>query len=150
VEGVNWLWPVTFDTASDNARFGQPEVNLGLIPGYGGTQRLTHLVGKGKAMEMMLSGNMIEANEAKQVGLVNMIMPLAELLDKTYELAQIIKSKAPAALSHVIRLVNMASQGDPSGLQKEAEAFGNLFDTSDAKEGRTAFFEKRKPIFKGE
>jgi enoyl-CoA hydratase len=134
--------------ASDNAKFGQPEVNLGLIPGYGGTQRLTHLVGKGKAMELMLTGNMIGAAEAEKLGLVNLVTTPDELLSKTMEMANTIISKAPIALSHIIKLVNMAA-GDPSGLQKEVQAFGDLFDTADAKEGASAFLEKRKPQFTG-
>lgn len=134
---------------SDNARFGQPEVNLGLIPGYGGTQRLVHLIGKGKAMELLMTGNMIGAAEACQLGLVNHVTEPAALMQKTLEIATIILSKAPQAVSHVIRLVNMASEGHPAGLQKEVELFGDLFGTADAKEGAAAFLEKRKPVFTG-
>ena len=138
-----------FRLASDNAKFGQPEVNLGLIPGYGGTQRLTQLVGKGKAMELMLSGNMIAAAEACQLGLVNQVTPAEELLPKTTELLQTIISKAPLALKSVIELVNIAAVGEADGLEKEINAFGALFDTSDAKEGAAAFMEKRKAVFTG-
>lgn len=138
-----------FRLASDNAKFGQPEVNLGLIPGYGGTQRLTQLVGKGKAMELMLSGNMIAAAEACQLGLVNQVTPAEELLPKTTELLQTIISKAPLALKSVIELVNIAAVGEADGLEKEIKAFGALFDTSDAKEGAAAFMEKRKAVFTG-
>ena len=138
-----------FRLCSENAKFGQPEVNLGLIPGYGGTQRLTQLIGKGKAMELMMTGNMIDANEAKQLGLVNHITTAETLLDKTKELLQLINTKAPIALRHIIRLTNMAARGAVDGLQKEIDAFGELFDTKDAKEGAAAFLEKRKPSFGG-
>ena len=139
-----------FRLCSENAKFGQPEVNLGLVPGYGGTQRLTQLVGKGKAMELMMSGNMIDANEAKQLGLVNYITTADTLLSKTMELLQVINSKAPLAIKHIISLTNMAAYGTTDGLQKEIQAFGDLFDTKDAKEGAAAFLEKRKANFKGE
>ena len=138
-----------FRLCSDNAKFGQPEVNLGLIPGYGGTQRLTQLIGKGKAMELMMTGNMIDANEAKQLGLVNHITTTDTLLVKTKELLQVINTKAPIAVKHIIELTNLAARGDKEGLQKEITAFGQLFDTQDAKEGAAAFLEKRKPEFKG-
>ncbi|HMC84618.1 MAG TPA: enoyl-CoA hydratase-related protein [Chitinophagaceae bacterium] len=139
-----------FRVCSENAKFGQPEVNLGLVPGYGGTQRLTQLVGKGKAMELMMTGNMIDATEAKQLGLVNYVTTAEELLAKTSALLQIINSKAPIAIKHVIALTNIAARGDEDGLQKEINAFGELFDTKDAKEGAAAFLEKRKADFKGE
>jgi len=138
-----------FRLCSENAKFGQPEVNLGLIPGYGGTQRLTQLIGKGKAMELMMTGNMIDANEAKQLGLVNYITTAETLLDKTKELLQLINTKAPIAIRHIINLTNMAARGASDGLQKEINAFGELFDTKDAKEGAAAFLEKRKPSFGG-
>ncbi len=138
-----------FRLASENAKFGQPEVNLGLIPGYGGTQRLTYLVGKGKAMEMMLTGNIIDANEAKELGLVNHVTTSENLLTKTNEILQVIISKAPIAIKNIIALTNMAAIGDDQGLQKEIDAFGSLFNTADAKEGAAAFLEKRKPVFKG-
>jgi len=139
-----------FRLCSENAKFGQPEVSLGLVPGYGGTQRLTQLVGKGKAMELMMSGNMIDANEAKQLGLVNYITTADTLLSKTMELLQVINSKAPLAIKHIISLTNMAAYGTTDGLQKEIQAFGDLFDTKDAREGAAAFLEKRKANFKGE
>ena len=138
-----------FRLCSENAKFGQPEVNLGLIPGYGGTQRLTQLIGKGKAMELMMTGNMIDATEAKQLGLVNYVTTADVLLDKTKELLHLINTKAPIAIKHVIALTNLAAHGDANGLQKEIAAFGELFDTADAKEGAAAFLEKRKPNFKG-
>lgn len=138
-----------FRLCSDNAKFGQPEVNLGLIPGYGGTQRLPKLVGKGKAMEMVLSGNMIDAAEALRIGLVNYVTSPEQLLEQTRTLLRTINSKAPLAIAKAIELTNIASNGDADGLQKEIKAFGDLFDTADAKEGTTAFLEKRKPVFTG-
>jgi enoyl-CoA hydratase len=138
-----------FRLASENAKFGQPEVNLGLIPGYGGTQRLTQLVGKGKAMELMMTGNIIDANEAKQLGLVNYVTTAETLMEQTKKILEIIITKAPVAVKHVIALTNIASRGDADGLQKEIDAFGELFDTADAKEGAAAFLEKRKPAFTG-
>jgi len=138
-----------FRLCSDNARFGQPEVSLGLVPGYGGTQRLTQLVGKGKAMELMMTGNMIDAGQALQLGLVNYVMSAADLLPKTKELLQLINTKAPLAIQHIIALTNMAARGEADGLQQEINAFGELFDTADAKEGAAAFLEKRKAVFKG-
>ena len=138
-----------FRLCNEQAKFGQPEISLGLVPGYGGTQRLTQLVGKGKAMELMMTGNMIDANEAKQLGLVNYVTTADLLLPKTIEILQHINSKAPVALGYVIALTNMAARGADDGLQQEMTAFGKLFDTSDAKEGAAAFLEKRKPVFHG-
>jgi len=138
-----------FRLCSDNARFGQPEVSLGLVPGYGGTQRLTQLVGKGKAMELMMTGNMMDAAQALQLGLVNYVTSPADLLPKTKELLQVINTKAPLAIRHIIALANIAARGEAGGLQQEIDAFGELFDTADAKEGAAAFLEKRKAVFKG-
>lgn len=138
-----------FRLASENAKFGQPEVNLGLIPGYGGTQRLPQLIGKGKAMELMMTGNMIDANEAKQLGLVNHVTTAENLLQQTIDLLKLIITKAPLAIQQVIALTNIAARGDANGLQKEVDAFGTLFDTADAKEGAAAFLEKRKAVFTG-
>ena len=138
-----------FRTASENAKFGQPEVNLGLIPGYGGTQRLTQLIGKGKAMELIMTGDMITGEIAKSLGLVNHVFPLAELLPKTKEILQKIHTKAPVAVAHSITLVNDAARGDANGFNHEIELFGACFATEDKVEGTTAFLEKRKPVFKG-
>ncbi|ULQ54966.1 enoyl-CoA hydratase-related protein [Flavihumibacter rivuli] len=138
-----------FRLAADHAKFGQPEVNLGLIPGYGGTQRLTQLVGKGKAIELMMTGAMIDANTALQLGLVNHVTAPEDLLPKTREIMKTILGKAPIAIAKVIELTNIAAKSDPTGLQKEVDAFGLLFETEDAKEGAKAFLEKRKPEFKG-
>ena len=135
--------------ASDNALFGQPEVNLGLIPGYGGTQRLTQLIGKGKAMELLMTADMITASEALQLGLVNHVVPKEELLPLAKSILTKICTKAPIAISHIIHLVNQAAIGAPDGLQQEIDRFGACFDTEDKKEGISAFIEKRKASFKG-
>lgn len=138
-----------FRLASENAKFGQPEVNLGLIPGYGGTQRLTQLIGKGKSMELMMTADMIGADEAKALGLVNHVVPQAELLAKTKEIAQKIHTKAPVAIAKVIACVNDAAKGDANGFANEIKRFGECFATEDMREGTGAFLEKRKAIFKG-
>ena len=138
-----------FRTASENAKFGQPEVNLGLIPGYGGTQRLTQLIGKGKAMELMMTGDMVGAEDAKALGLVNHVFPIAELLNETKKILQKIQTKAPVAVSKVIACVNEAAKGEAKGFANEISRFGECFATEDMKEGTGAFLEKRKAIFKG-
>lgn len=138
-----------FRTASENAKFGQPEVNLGLIPGYGGTQRLTQLIGKGKAMELMMTGDMISAAEAKTLGLVNHVFSTEELISATEALLRKIMTKAPIAISKVITLVNEAATGSPEGFASEIRHFGECFGTEDMREGTNAFLEKRKAIFKG-
>ncbi|MDI9320183.1 MAG: enoyl-CoA hydratase-related protein [Phycisphaerales bacterium] len=138
-----------FRVASENAKFGQPEVNLGLIPGYGGTQRLTQLVGKSKAMELILSTDMIGAEEAKALGLVNYVFPLVSLLDEAKKMLQKINTKAPIALAKSIALVNQAANGDEQGFKNEIKEFGSCFETEDMKEGVSAFLEKRKANFQG-
>jgi enoyl-CoA hydratase len=144
-----------FRVCSDNAKFGQPEVNLGLIPGYGGTQRLTHLIGKGKAMELMMAANMIDAAEALQLRLVNHITTLEGLIPKTREILTLIQGKAPIAIAKIIECVNIAVVSDSSynngksGFEKEQHAFGECFDTEDMREGASAFLEKRKANFTG-
>ena len=138
-----------FRVASDNAKFGQPEVNLGLIPGYGGTQRLTQLVGKGRATELLISGMMIDANTALQCGLVNYVVPAEELLNKTRSVLHIINSKAPVAIAKCIETVNAAFDKTKNGFEEEIKSFGECFETADMKEGTAAFLEKRKPVFKG-
>lgn len=139
-----------FRLASDNATFGQPEVNLGLIPGYGGTQRLTMLVGKGKAMELMMSGNMIDAAEAKNLGLVNYVTTPDNLLEKTKEILSVILSRSPVAVSKVIAAVNAFYSFKKNGFDEEIKLFGEAFSSNDKKEGTSAFIEKRKPVFKGD
>lgn len=138
-----------FRLASENAKFGQPEVNLGLIPGYGGTQRLTQLIGKGKSMELMMTADMIGAAEANALGLVNYVLPLAELIGKAKEILQKIHTKAPVAVAKVIACVNDAAKGETAGFANEIKRFGECFSTEDMKEGTGAFLEKRKAIFKG-
>lgn len=136
-----------FRIASENAKFGQPEVNLGLIPGYGGTQRLTQLIGKGRAIELLITGNMIDAATAHRYGLVNQVLPQEELLNKAYEILSLVNTKAPLAVAHCIRLANAA--GAKEGFDAEIQAFGECFATEDMKEGSSAFLEKRKPSFQG-
>ena len=137
-----------FRIASDNAKFGQPEVNLGLIPGYGGTQRLVQLIGKGRALELLMTGNMIDAQTALQYGLVNYVVPQEDLLNKTRSILEVIVSKAPLAVSRCITAVNTVYSAK-DGYEVELEAFGDCFETEDMKEGAAAFLEKRKANFKG-
>lgn len=131
--------------ASNNAKMGQPEVALGVIPGYGGTQRLTQLVGKGKALELILTGDMITAEEALNLGLVNYVVPQEELLPKAEEMANKIIANSPRAVKKSIQAIN-AAYGN-IGLLKEIELFGSCFGTDEFKEGVAAFLEKRKPKF---
>jgi len=133
--------------ASENAKFGLPEVSLGLIPGYGGTQRLTQLVGKGRAIELMTTGEMIGAQRAYEIGLANHVVPADKLLDKCQQILSKIGSRAPLAVARTIKLANSAFAAN--GFEQEATEFGNCFDTHDAKEGTAAFLEKRKPNFEG-
>jgi enoyl-CoA hydratase len=134
--------------ASENAKFGQPEVNLGIVPGYGGTQRLPQLVGKGRAMELLMTGDAIRADRAEQIGLVNKVVPQEALMDEANSLVQKIMTKGPVAISAVIDLANQAMDSR-DGFQAEIDAFGKSFSTEDFKEGTTAFVEKRKAEFKG-
>lgn len=135
--------------AAENARFGQPEVNLGLIPGYGGTQRLTQLIGKGKAIELLLTADMIKADEALRLGLVNHVVPQAELLGFTRQLLTRILTKAPLALGLCIDSVNAFYDKDRHGYQTEANGFARCFDSEDFREGTSAFLEKRPAVFTG-
>lgn len=136
--------------ASDNAKFGQPEINLGIIPGYGGTQRLTRIVGIGKSMELNITGDLISANDALEIGLVNYVYPQEELMEKVNKFAQKVASKPPLALSAIVDTV-MASErlGLRDGLKYESIKFGDICGTEDFKEGTLAFLEKRKADFKG-
>ncbi len=138
-----------FRLAAENAKFGQPEVNLGLIPGYGGTQRLTQLVGKGRAMEMLMSAIMIDANTALQYGLVNYVLPADELINKAKSILDIINSKAPLAVAGCIKTANAVFDETKNGYQTEIDEFAACFATADMKEGTTAFLEKRKAVFSG-
>lgn len=134
--------------ASDHAKLGLPEVTLGLIPGYGGTQRLTQLVGKGKAIEMITTANMITASDAEKIGLVNYVVPQPDLIGKAEEMLNVIKQRAPLAISAAIKSV-IASVNNSNGYATEIEEFGKCFETADFKEGVTAFVEKRKANFSG-
>ena len=131
--------------ASDNAKLGLPEVTLGLIPGYGGTQRLPQLVGKGIANELIFSAKMITAERAKEIGLVNEVFSSSELLEKSKELATLISRNSPMGISKAIAAVNLA--GTSNGFETEIKSFGELFEMDDKKEGVAAFLEKRKPAF---
>ncbi len=136
--------------ASENASFGQPEINLGIIPGGGGTQRLTRLVGEGKAMEMILTGEIIDAKSAHAIGLVNHVVPLDQLEAKTMEIASRIAEKSPIALSLAKEAVKIASRSNlDEGLRREVDLFALCFSTEDKDEGVKAFLEKRKPVWKG-
>jgi enoyl-CoA hydratase len=137
-----------FRIASDNAKFGQPEVNLGLIPGYGGTQRLVQLIGKGRALELLLTGNMIDASIALEYGLVNHVVPQDDLLPKAKMILEQIIGKAPLAVRKCITAANAVFTNE-NGYEVELKSFGECFSTNDMKEGTTAFLEKRKPHFKG-
>jgi enoyl-CoA hydratase len=136
-----------FRLASENAKFGQPEVNLGLIPGYGGTQRLVQLIGKGRAMELLMAASMIDAQTALQFGLVNYVVPQEELLKKAKSILEVIITKAPLAVGGCIKAANAAYRED--GYQQELQGFADCFETEDMKEGTAAFLEKRKAAFKG-
>ena len=134
--------------ASTTAKLGQPEVNLGIIPGWGGTQRLARVCGLGVAKELILTGRVVDADEALRIHLVNGVFEPGELLEKTLETAKLIASKGPLAIAGAKAAVNHALQGDHvDNLQSEADRFGELFSSHDAKEGMTAFVEKRAPNF---
>jgi enoyl-CoA hydratase len=136
--------------ASENAKFGQPEVNLGLIPGYGGSQRTTRLVGKGMAAYLCLTGEIIDAKEALRIGLVQRVVPGAELMGEAKRVASVIASKAPLAVAACKRAINNGAHlSIDDGLELEALEFGSLVNTEDIKEGTSAFLEKRKPTWKG-
>ena len=134
--------------AASAVRLGQPEINLGIIPGWGGTQRLARVCGVGVAKELILTGRLVDAEEALRIGLVNGVHD--PVLERAHEVAALLASKGPVALAAAKRMLNDALQGDhEQNLQGEARAFGDLFASEDAKEGLTAFAEKRDPVFKG-
>lgn len=138
-----------FRIASENAKFGQPEVNLGLLPGYGGTQRLVQLIGKGRAIELLTTANMIDAVTAFNYGLVNHIAPVDALLPKAKSLLDIINTKAPLAIAASLQAAQLAYDPNKKGYRFEATAFGKLVETADCKEGINAFLQKRKAHFNG-
>ena len=135
--------------AGANAKFGQPEVNLGLIPGYGGTQRLIHYIGKGKAIEMLMTGDMVNAEEALRLGLVNHVVEPGNEVEKSLEIIHKIATKAPIAIQKVIKIVNSYFDYEMPGYESELDSFGHLMITKDATEGVDAFLNKRKPEFTG-
>lgn len=147
--GLELAMSCHFRIASDNAKMGLPEVSLGLIPGYGGTQRLSQLVGKGRAMEMIMTAGMIDATTAKNYGLVNHVMPQTELLEFTKGIATKIVKNSPLAINKAIEAINASYKDGVNGFETEIRNFGKCFGTDDFKEGTTAFLEKRKAEFSG-
>jgi enoyl-CoA hydratase len=137
-----------FIIATENARFGQPEVNLGLIPGYGGTQRLTQVLGRNRSMQLLMTGEMFSAKDAMDYGMVNEVVAQDKLLDRCKEILQVIQTKAPLAIAKVIECVNHFDHTQ-EGYDFEVKKFGECFATEDKTEGTSAFLEKRKPAFKG-
>lgn len=134
---------------SDNAKMGLPEVSLGVIPGYGGTQRLAQLVGKGKAFEMIITADMINAQDALKWGLANYVTTQEELMNKCFEITAKIQTKSPTAIRTAIKVINAGYNSKLNGYEVEIEEFGKSFGTTDFQEGVTAFLEKRKAAFKG-
>ena len=148
--GCELAMACTMRIAADTAKLGQPEINLGIIPGYAGTQRLARLVGRGRAMELLLTGDHISAQEAHRIGLVNRVVPAAELLTETRKLATLLASKAPVAARYIIDAVNKGLEMPfPDAQVFEATLFGLVSSTEDMREGTRAFLEKRQAVFKG-
>ena len=148
--GLELAMAAHFRVASDNAKMGLPEVSLGVIPGYGGTQRLPQLVGKGRAMEMIMTAGMIDASQALNYGLVNHVTTQEELLPFCENIAVKIMRNSPVAIGSAIKAINANFINDIDGFEVEISEFGNCFGTQDFKEGTTAFLEKRKANFSGE
>ena len=146
--GLELAMACHFRVASDNAKMGLPEVSLGVIPGYGGTQRLPQLVGKGRAMEIIMTAGMIGAEDAKAMGLVNHVTTQEELIPLAEKIANKILRNSSTAISAAIRAVNANFKDGVNGFDTEIEEFGNCFGTDDFQEGTTAFLEKRKPDFR--
>jgi len=149
--GIEIAMACDFIYASENAKFGQPEINLGIIPGFGGTQRMARLVGKGWAKELCLTGEMISAQKAREIGLINKIFPPEALMAEAMKTAKLMASKGRAAIRAIKQAMNRGFDVDlRNGCAMEVDAFAVTFTSPDAKEGLTAFLEKRKPEFKGE
>ena len=147
--GLELAMACHFRVASDNAKMGLPEVSLGVIPGYGGTQRLPQLVGKGRAMELIMTAGMIDAETAKSYGLVNHVVPQADLLEFTKGIASKIMRNSPMAIGKAIAAINSNYKDGINGFETEVKNFGKCFGTEDFKEGTKAFLEKRKAVFTG-
>lgn len=148
--GCELAMSCTIRLAADHAKFGQPEINLGLIPGYGGSQRLPRLIGRGRAQELLLTGDMIGADEAYRIGLVNRVFPAASLMDEAKKLAHTLAAKAPVAVRYILDAVASGLEMSfPEAENHEATLFGLVSTTEDMREGTTAFLEKRKAQFKG-
>lgn len=147
--GLELAMAAHFRIASDNAKMGLPEVSLGVIPGYGGTQRLPQLIGKGRAMEMIMSASMIDAHQALEYGLVNHVTSLEELLPLAEKLAGKIKNNSSVAIAAAIEAINAGYEDGENGFEAEITAFGKCFGTADFQEGTQAFLQKRKPKFPG-
>jgi len=147
--GLELAMACHFRIASTNAKMGLPEVSLGVIPGYGGTQRLPQLIGKGRALELIMTAGMITADEALRMGLVNHVVSHEELLEFAKNLAKKITKNSTVAIRHAIKAVNAGFKDGTNGYATEIEAFGSCFGTNDFKEGTTAFLEKRKADFPG-
>nr|WP_157486399.1 enoyl-CoA hydratase-related protein [Formosa algae] len=147
--GLELAMACHFRVASENAKMGLPEVSLGVIPGYGGTQRLPQLIGKGRAMEMIMTGGMINAEQALSYGLVNHVVAQDELLTFCDDIANKIKKNSPKAIAEAVKSINAGFKTGVNGFKKEIKGFGKCFGTEDFKEGTTAFLEKRKANFTG-
>lgn len=148
--GLELAMACHFRFASHNARMGLPEVSLGVIPGYGGTQRLPQLIGKGRAMELIMTAGMIDVDRALNYGLVNNVVSQEELLPYCYKIAEKIAGNSSVAISHAIKAVNAGFKTNVNGYESEIEAFGKCFGTADFEEGTSAFLQKRKADFPGE
>jgi enoyl-CoA hydratase len=149
--GCELAMACTLRVAASTARFGQPEINLGILPGYGGTQRLPRLVGRGVALDLLLTGRQITADEALRIGLVNRVVPSFDLLRESKDVAAALAAKAPIASRYIMEAVNRGLDGSfDTGQALEATLFGLVTSTADMREGTTAFLEKRTPAFRGE
>jgi enoyl-CoA hydratase len=148
--GCELVMACTLRIAADTARFGQPEINLGLIPGYGGSQRLPRLVGRGVALEILLTGDMVSAQRAYEIGLVNKVVPAAELVSEAKKIAHALAAKAPIAVRYILEAVHHGLEGPlAAGQFLETALFGAIASSDDMREGTKAFLEKRKAVWQG-